>query len=66
MSRSSATRSATPGSIPILLEMANIRDQCSWVHSADPERPREKAIDLVRMAVGRAARLLPLAEERCP
>ena len=42
---------------PYLLEMANIRDQCSWVHSASPDRATEKAIDLVRMAVGRTARL---------
>ena len=37
---------------PYLLEMANIRDQCSWVHSGEPDRATEKAIDLVRMAVG--------------
>ncbi len=37
---------------PFLVDMANIRDQCSWVHSNDPEAATEKAIDLVRMAVG--------------
>ena len=36
---------------PYLFEMANIRDQCSWVHSATPEQATNKAIDLVRMAV---------------
>ncbi len=51
---------------PYLIEMANIRDQCSWVHSATPERATAKAIDLVRMAVGRAARLQPLQEETVP
>jgi heterodisulfide reductase subunit A-like polyferredoxin len=51
---------------PFLLEMANIRDQCSWVHSADPEQATRKAIDLVRMAVGRAARLRPLVQETVP
>ena len=42
---------------PYLLEMANIRDQCSWVHSGQPGRATDKAVDLVRMAVARAARL---------
>ena len=37
-----------------LFEMANIRDQCSWVHQADPVMATEKAKDLVRMAVARA------------
>ena len=41
---------------PYLLEMANIRDQCSWVHSGSPDEATDKAVDLVRMAVGRAAR----------
>ena len=48
---------------PYLLEMANIRDQCSWVHSGQPGRATDKAIDLVRMAAARAARLVPLHEE---
>ncbi len=51
---------------PFLLEMANIRDQCSWVHSGDPDQATEKAIDLVRMAVGRTARLMPLQQEMVP
>ncbi|HOE10706.1 MAG TPA: FAD-dependent oxidoreductase [bacterium] len=51
---------------PYLLEMANIRDQCSWVHSGRPEKATEKAVDLVRMMVGRATQLLPLQEERVP
>ena len=48
---------------PYLLDMANIRDQCSWVHSANPDSATEKACDLVRMAVGRTARLMPLQQE---
>jgi heterodisulfide reductase subunit A len=48
---------------PFLLDMANIRDQCSWVHSKNPNAATEKACSLVRMAVGRAANLLPLAQE---
>jgi len=51
---------------PYLLEMANIRDQCSWVHSAQPGRATDKAIDLVRMAVARTACLMPLSEETVP
>jgi heterodisulfide reductase subunit A-like polyferredoxin len=42
---------------PYLFEMANIRNQCSWVHSTDRLVATTKAIELVRMAVGRAARL---------
>ncbi len=51
---------------PYLLEMANIRDQCSWVHSSNPQLATQKAADLVRMAVGRSALLVPLAEETVP
>jgi heterodisulfide reductase subunit A-like polyferredoxin len=43
-----------------LFEMANIRDQCSWVHSAVPEKATEKAVDLARMSIARARRLTPL------
>ncbi len=51
---------------PYLLEMANIRDQCSWVHSGNPNAATEKAIDLVRMAAARAAALVPLQETTAP
>ena len=51
---------------PYLLEMANIRDQCSWVHSGNPAAATEKAIDLVRMAAARAAALVPLQEATAP
>jgi heterodisulfide reductase subunit A len=37
-----------------LFEMANIRDQDSWVHSSDPDAATEKAKDLVAMAVAKA------------
>ncbi|MEW6567844.1 MAG: FAD-dependent oxidoreductase [Chloroflexota bacterium] len=49
-----------------LLAMANIRNHCSWVHSADPERATQKAKDLVRMAVGRVAQLEPLHRQLVP
>ena len=45
---------------PHLFEMANIRNQCSWVHSNDWQGATEKAKTLVRMAIARAAQLEPL------
>ncbi|HOO03787.1 MAG TPA: FAD-dependent oxidoreductase, partial [Methanomassiliicoccales archaeon] len=33
---------------PFLFEMANIRDQCSWIHMHEPEKATEKAKDLTR------------------
>jgi len=45
-----------------LFEMANIRNQDSWVHSKEPEKATEKAKDLIRMAVARASLLKPLVE----
>ena len=45
---------------PNLFEMANIRNQCSWVHPDQWEEATRKARDLVRMAVAKAARLEPL------
>jgi heterodisulfide reductase subunit A len=45
-----------------VFEMANIRDQCSWVHSDDPKSATEKAKDLVRMAAAKSALLKPLAK----
>ena len=49
-----------------LFEMANIRNQDSWVHSSDPASATDKAKDLVRMAVARAALLKPLFAKRIP
>jgi heterodisulfide reductase subunit A len=43
-----------------LFEMANIRDQCSWIHMSQPTESTEKAKTLVRMAVGKARLLEPL------
>ncbi|MCF2140756.1 MAG: CoB--CoM heterodisulfide reductase iron-sulfur subunit A family protein [Candidatus Lokiarchaeota archaeon] len=45
---------------PYLFEMANIRDQCSWVHMHEPEAATQKAKDLVRMAVAKANKIEPL------
>jgi len=46
---------------PYLLEMANIREQCSWVHS-DKKIATEKAIQLIRMSVAKVTKNLPLEE----
>lgn len=46
---------------PALFEMANIREQCSWIHSDNPEKATEKAKDLIRMAVAKAQKLKPVA-----
>ena len=45
-----------------LFEMANIRDQCSWVHMKEKESATEKAKTLVRMAVMNANEIKPLKE----
>jgi heterodisulfide reductase subunit A-like polyferredoxin len=49
-----------------LFEMANIRNQDSWVHSDAPEKASGKAKHLVKMAVARAATLHPLHEKKIP
>lgn len=51
---------------PYLLEMANLREQCSWVHMNDPEAATLKSEDLVKMAVSRVRLLAPLVEETLP
>ncbi len=45
-----------------LFEMANIRNQCTWVHSDNKEIATEKSKDLVRMAVAKAALLEPIPQ----
>jgi heterodisulfide reductase subunit A len=47
-------------------EFANIREHCSWVHSKEKENATEKAKDIVRMSVARAAHLQPLKEFDLP
>ena len=51
---------------PYLLHMVNIREQCSWVHAHEKEMATEKAIDLVRMGVAKAARLSALEAREVP
>jgi heterodisulfide reductase subunit A-like polyferredoxin len=45
-----------------LFEMANIRDQNTWVHMKEPAKATEKAKDLVRMAVAKAGLVEPLQQ----
>lgn len=49
-----------------LMEMANIREHCSWVHSEDREGATQKAKDTVRMAVARAHHLKAQKESEVP
>jgi len=49
-----------------LLEMANIREHCSWVHFDDREKATRKAIDTVKIAVSRARFLRPGTEVETP
>ena len=46
--------------------MANIREQCSWVHAGDAEAATRKAFELVRMIVARVAESVPLKDETVP
>jgi heterodisulfide reductase subunit A len=58
----------TAGLNQYLFEMANIREQCSWVH-VDPEEATEKAKDLVNAAICRVAyheELENMPVEMCP
>ena len=43
-----------------LFDMANIRDQCSWVHKDEPEKATEKAKELTKMAIVRASLSQPV------
>ena len=51
---------------PYLLEMANLREQCSWVHAQDSDAATLKAKDLTRSAVARADRLEACEELEAP
>jgi len=45
---------------PYLMDMANIRNQCSWVHGKDTKKATAKALELIKAAVARAKNLEPL------
>jgi heterodisulfide reductase subunit A len=46
-----------------LFEMANIRDQCSWIHMHEKEKASKKAMELIRMAISKARLLQPLYKD---
>ena len=48
------------------LDMANIREHCSWVHQKEKEEATQKAKDLIRMSIARACHLQPLQEFALP
>ena len=48
------------GMNPFLMEMANIREQCTWAHGHDREGALKKAKDLTAAAVAKARFLAPL------
>ncbi len=51
---------------PYLLEMTNIREQCSWVHMNEPAKATEKAKKLIGMAVAKTRLLQPIQEAEIP
>lgn len=51
---------ADAGLNPFLMEMANIREQDTWVHSHEPEAALEKAKELVAAAVAKVRYAQPL------
>jgi len=51
---------------PYLMEMANLREHCSWVHAADPAGATRKAKDLVASAAAKAFFLQPQEEMTVP
>ncbi|MFH1673609.1 MAG: FAD-dependent oxidoreductase [Pseudomonadota bacterium] len=51
---------------PYLLEMANIRNQCSWVHADESASATQKAKDLIHMSVKRVAVLEPIVSKPVP
>jgi len=57
---------AEAGLNPFLMEMANIREQCTWAHGHDTGGALEKAKSLTAAAVAKARFLTPLDMIRVP
>ena len=57
---------AAAGLNPFLMEMANIREQCTWAHGHDPAGALAKAKDLIASAVAKASFLVPLQMIKVP
>ncbi len=45
---------------PAFIEIANVREQASWVHTSNPEGATEKVIDLIKMAIARVKNAKPI------
>lgn len=57
---------ASVGMNPYLVDMANIREQCSWVHMGDRTAATEKARDIMKAYVARSCYLEPQEETEIP
>jgi heterodisulfide reductase subunit A len=49
-----------------MFEMANIREQCTWVHSDEKENATTKAIALIKRALAKVSKVEPLYESYIP
>ena len=54
------------GMNPYMMEMVNIREQCSWCHAHEPDAATQKAIDLVLMGIERVRLNQPLTAIEVP
>ena len=57
---------AENGLNPYLLEIVNIREHCTWVHTREPEAAKDKALELIRMCLAKVRDAVPLAPRRVP
>jgi heterodisulfide reductase subunit A len=51
---------------PYLLEIVNIREHCTWVHTGEPEEALAKALELIRMGLAKVRLTQPLADRQVP
>ncbi len=51
---------------PYLLEIVNIREHCTWVHTGEPDAALSKALELIRMGLAKARLAQPLADRQVP
>ena len=56
----------TSGLNPHLLEMANVREHCSWCHGSTPDEATAKAESLTRMSIAKARLDEPLEKRTMP
>jgi heterodisulfide reductase subunit A len=57
---------AAAGLNPYLLEMVNIREQCTWVHPLEAEAAQAKALELIRMGLAKVRLAAPLEDRQVP